>query len=254
MTDVTSWVFPATEPIRPCGMVRTFLLRGMLSGIVAGLLVFVCARWLGEPQVERAIAFEQAMDRANGVPAETEMVSRRVQRTIGLLVGTLVYGTAIGGLFGLVFAILSGRMDITTPQTLSAVLAGLAFLSVGLVPALKYPANPPAVGNPDTIGTRTASYFLLIGCSVAALVFALQMGKRIALRLRSSHRWIFAAILYVAVLAILFHFLPEIDEVPPGFPATLLWKFRVAALEIQFVLWGTIGFLFGFLSGRDTSA
>jgi predicted cobalt transporter CbtA len=226
----------------------------MLAGIVAGLLVFVCARWLGEPQVERAIAFEQVMDQANGEPPEIEMVSRRVQRTIGLLTGTLVYGTAIGGLFGLVFAVASGRMEITTPQTLSAVLAALGFLSAGLVPALKYPANPPAVGNPDTIGIRTASYFFLVACSVAALVFALQMGKRIALRWGNANRWAFTAILYVAVLAILFHFLPEIDEVPATFPATLLWKFRVAALEIQFVLWATIGFLFGFLTNRNVPA
>jgi len=223
----------------------------MLAGIVAGLLVFVCARWLGEPQVERAIAFEQAMDQASGAPPEIEMVSRRVQRTVGLLTGALVYGTAIGGLFGLVFAVASGRVEITTSQRLSAVLAALGFLSVGLVPALKYPPNPPAVGNPDTIGIRTASYFFLVACSVAALVFALQMGKRIAPRWRHANRWVFTGILYVAVVAIVFHFLPEIDEVPPSFPATLLWKFRVVALEIQFVLWATIGFLFGFLTNRN---
>jgi predicted cobalt transporter CbtA len=180
-----------------------------------------------------------------------EMVSRRVQRTIGLFTGTLVYGAAIGGLFGLVFAVVSGRMEIATPQMLSAVLAAMGFLSVGLIPALKYPANPPAVGNPNTIGIRTASYFLLVACSIAALVFSLQMGKRIAVRWRKANRWVFSAILYIAVLAILFHFLPEIDEVPSTFPATLLWKFRVAALEIQFVLWATIGFFFGFLTDRS---
>jgi predicted cobalt transporter CbtA len=229
-------------------MARIYLLRGMLAGIVAGLLVFACARWLGEPQVERAIAFEQAMDQANGAPAEVEMVSRHVQRTIGLFAGTLIYGTAIGGLFGLVFAVASGRMEIATPQNLSAVLAALGFLSVSLVPALKYPANPPAVGNPDTIAIRTESYFFLLACSVAALIFALQMGKRIAIRWRNANRWVFSAILYVLVLTILFHFLPEIDEVPAAFPASLLWRFRAAALEIQFVLWAAIGFLFGFLT------
>lgn len=232
-------------------MARTFLLRGMLAGIVAGLLVFVCARLVGEPQVERAIAFEQSMDRANGIPPEPEMVSRHVQRTVGLLVGTLIYGTAIGGLFGLVFALVSGRIDIASPQTLSAVLAALGLLAIGLVPALKYPANPPSVGNPDTIGMRTASYFLLVGFSIAALVFALQVSKRIAIRWRSANQWVVAAIIYVAVLALLFHLLPDIDEVPPGFPATLLWKFRVAAVEIQVVLWATIGFLFGFFTKRN---
>ena len=45
-------------------MTRTLLLRGMLVGVVAGLLVFAFARWIGEPQVERAIAFETAADQA----------------------------------------------------------------------------------------------------------------------------------------------------------------------------------------------
>jgi predicted cobalt transporter CbtA len=232
-------------------MARIFLVRGMLAGIVAGLLVFAFARWLGEPQVERAIAFEQTMDQANGAAPEMEMVSRHVQRTLGLLTGTLVYGTAMGGLFGLAFATASGRMEITTPQSLSAVLAALGFVSVSMVPALKYPANPPAVGNPDTIGVRTASYFFLVACSIAALLFALQMGRRIVSRWKSANRWALSAVLYIAIIAILFHFLPEIDEVPANFPATLLWKFRVAALEIQFVLWATIGSLFSFLTNRN---
>jgi predicted cobalt transporter CbtA len=231
-------------------MTRTLLLRGMLVGVVAGTLVFFFARWLGEPQVERAIAFEQSMDHSGG-NAEPEMISRHIQRTIGLLTGVVVYGTAMGGLFGLVFTLAYGRIGPIAPRALSAVLAALGFLAIVLVPDLKYPANPPAVGNPDTIGFRTASFFLLIVFSVGVMVFALQIGRHLAKRFGPWNGWSLAAILYVAVLGLIVHLLPEIDEVPAGFPATLLWKFRVAALEVQAVLWATFGALFGWLTERN---
>ena len=232
-------------------MTRTLLLRGMLVGMVAGLLVFGFSRWFGEPQVERAIAFEQSLDHTGGNALEPEMVSRHIQRTVGLFTGVVVYGTAMGGLFGLVFALAYGRIGITAPRVLSAVLAVLGFVSIVLVPSLKYPANPPAVGNPDTIGLRTGSFFLLIAFSVAAMVFGLQVGRPLARRFGPWNGWFLAAILYVAIIALIVQSCPEIDEVPAGFPATLLWKFRVAALEAQLVLWSAFGWLFGWLTERN---
>ena len=100
----------------------------MLVGVVAGLLVFAFARWIGEPQVERAIAFETAADRAKGEAPEPEMVSRRVQKSVGLLTGTVVFGAAVGGLFGLVFAFAYGRIGEMGPRALSAVLAVMSSL------------------------------------------------------------------------------------------------------------------------------
>jgi predicted cobalt transporter CbtA len=226
-------------------MTRTLLLRGMLVGVVAGLLVFAFASWIGEPQVERAIAFETAADRARGEAAEPEMVSRRVQKSVGLLTGTVVYGAAVGGLFGLVFAFAYGRVGEIGPRALSAVLGGLGFVAIVLVPNLKYPANPPAVGSAETIGVRTGAYFLLIAVSVAAMVFSLQMRGRLARRFGEWNGSLLAAGLFVVVVSFAAHFLPEVDEVPAGFPVTLMWKFRVAALEIQAVLWGALGLGFG---------
>ena len=40
-------------------MVGNLLLRGMLVGIFAGILAFGFAKIYGEPQVDRAIAFEE---------------------------------------------------------------------------------------------------------------------------------------------------------------------------------------------------
>jgi predicted cobalt transporter CbtA len=232
-------------------MTRSLLVRGMLVGLLAGLLAFVFARWAGEREVERAIAFETSIDRAAGKPPEPEMVSRKVQKSLGLLTGVVVYGTAAGGLFGLVFAFAYGRVEIHRPRTLSAVLAALGFVAIVLVPTLKYPANPPSVGSPDTIGVRTAAFFLLLLCSVAAMVLALQVRRRLSNRFGGWNGSLLAAALFLLIVAVVSHFLPVIDEVPAGFPATLMWRFRVASLGIQAVMWATLGLLFGWLTERD---
>jgi predicted cobalt transporter CbtA len=235
-------------------MTRILLVRGMLAGVVAGLLVFALARWTGEPQVERAIAFETSMDQAKGEAPEPEIVSRKIQSSLGLLTATVVDGTAIGGLFALVFAFAYGRMPVTSPRSLSAVLAGLGFVTIAVVPALKYPANPPSVGNPETIGVRTAAFFLLIAISVVAMVLSVQIERRLHSRVGIWNAWLIAVGFFVIAVATASHLLPNFDEVPAGFPVTLMWKFRVAALEMQLLLWGVLGFFFGWLVERDIAA
>jgi predicted cobalt transporter CbtA len=170
-----------------------------------------------------------------------------------LLVGAVVYGSAIGGLFGLVFAAAYGRIGISSPRGLAIVLAGLGFVTIVFVPTLKYPANPPSVGNPETIGMRTGAFFLLIAFSVAAMVLAVQVGRRLERRYGVWNAVLAAAALFLVVIGVVSHFFPRIDEVPVDFPATTMWQFRVASLEIQAVLWATLGLLFGWFTERDKS-
>jgi len=223
----------------------------MLVGLLAGFLAFAFARWVGEPEVERAITFETRMDQAKGEAPEPEMVSRQVQKSLGLLTGVVVYGTAIGGLFGLIFAFAYGRIGITHPRTLSAVLAALGFVAIVLVPTLKYPANPPSVGRPETIGVRTAAFFLLIVFSVAAMVLALQVRRKFSIRLGDWNSSLLAGALFLLIMGIVCYVLPVVDEVPAGFPVTLMWRFRIASLGIQAVMWATLGILFACLTERD---
>lgn len=223
----------------------------MLVGLLAGLLAFAFARWVGEPEVERAMAYETRMDQAKGQSPEPEMVSRGVQKSLGLLTGVVVYGTAIGGLFGIVFAFAYGRMGITHPRTLSAVLAAMGFVAIVLIPTLKYPANPPSVGNPETIGVRTAAFFLLIVFAIAAMVLALQVRRSLSIRLGVWNSSLLAAALFLLIMGIVSYALPIVDEVPAGFPVMLMWRFRVEALGIQAVMWATLGILFGWLTERD---
>jgi predicted cobalt transporter CbtA len=232
-------------------MTGTLLLRGMFVGLVAGLLVFTFARWAGEPQVDRAIAFETSMDQAKGESPEPEMVSRKIQRGIGLLTGTVVYSSALGGIFGLVFAYSQGRFRVSSPRALALCIAILGFISVTLVPSLKYPANPPSVGSPETIGMRTAAYFLAIALSLASMTLSLQLARRFTRWFGVWNGSLLAVFLFVLLTVTLSSFLPAVDEVPQAFPASLLWKFRIASWEMQLLLWGTLGVLFGWLTERD---
>ncbi len=231
-------------------MIRTLLLRGMLVGLVAGLLAFGFAKIVGEPQVDKAIAFESAMDAAKGEPPEPELVSRHVQSTVGLLTGVVTYGTAFGGLFALVFASLVGRVGRLDPRALSALLALGGFLAIVVVPDLKYPANPPSVGNPDTIGFRTGLFFTMMAISIGCLVAAIAAARNLRRRFGAWNAGILAGAGFIIVIALVQHFLPDINEVPATFPAAVLWRFRLASLGIEAVLWTGLGLAFGYLAER----
>ena len=249
---------PATKQVSVI-MVRTLLVRGMLVGLLAGLLVFGFGKVFGEPEVDRAISFERALDEAKakadaarGIHAEEEpeMVSRPVQAGWGLFTGVMVYSTAFGGLFALVFAVANGRAATLGPRAISALLAVSGFIAIYVVPNLKYPANPPSVGQPETIGQRTALYFFMLTVSVAAMVIAAMLRKRVATRHGSWNAALVAAAFYLVVVIAGAFLLPSINEVPAEFPAVVLWQFRVASFGMQLIMWTTFGLIFGFVAER----
>jgi len=231
----------------------------MLVGLLAGLLVFAFGKFFGEPQVDRAISFETALDEAKAKAQEAkgihveempELVSRPVQAGWGLFTGVMVYSTAFGGLFALVFASAHRRAVDLSPRATSALLATVGFVSVYVIPNLKYPANPPSVGDPDTIGIRTALYFSMLGLSVAAIVLASTLRKRLAARYGEWTATLTAIAFYLVAMIVLGSILPAINEVPQAFPAVVLWRFRVASFGMQLVMWTTLGLIFGALTER----
>jgi predicted cobalt transporter CbtA len=231
-------------------MVGHLLLRGMAVGVVAGLLAFGFARVFGEPAVDHAIAFEEAASRAKGEPAEPGLVSRDVQAGIGLFTGVIVYGAAVGGLFSLAFAFAYGRLPRLGPRGTAALLATGGFVALILVPVLKFPPNPPSVGDPETIAARTELYFSMLVLSLAAFVLAAALARRTWNRLGGWNAALLGAAVYVALAGLTIVALPSVNEVPEQFPATLLWQFRVASIGMQAVLWTALGLLFGYVAER----
>ncbi len=234
-------------------MLRTLLIWGLLAGFIGGLASFGTASLVGEPAVNAAIAYEEAHAKpeahAPGIPAhahgEDAAVSRGTQSTVGLATGLTVYGLAFGGLLALAFAFSYGRVGEASPR-ITALWTGLAgFVTVYLVPFIKYPATPPAIGSADTIGTRTMLYF---GLMVIALLAAF-----IGVRARAwllTRREDVATLGGVAVFAVIVIaaglFLPGVNEIPADFPAVTLWEFRFGNLATQATLWATTAVVFAY--------
>lgn len=231
-------------------MVRSLLMRGMLVGLAAGLLAFAFALLFGEPQVQHAIDFEDFLARQAHEPAEQELVTRGVQRTWGLLTGSVLVAVALGGGFSLLFAWAYGRVGIAGARTLSAVLAVGAFFAITLVPFTKYPANPPTVGDPATLNTRTLLFFAMIAISVITLIAALRVRRQLLDRLGPWNAALAAAGVFLTVIVAAQLILPGVHETPKGFPADVLYRFRLSSLGISLTMWTTIGLGFGAVAER----
>ncbi|GAA0576293.1 CbtA family protein [Kribbella sandramycini] len=233
---------------------RTFgslLVRGLIVGLFAGLLAGTFAYVTGEPHVDAAIAIEEAASGGHthdhgdehATPAAEEeepLVSRDGQRA-GLFLATSLYGVALGGIFAVGFTLLRRKLRTANDGYAALGLAAAGFVGIVLVPFLKYPPNPPAVGDPETITKRTITYLLTIVIGLLAVWAGVALSRWAARYGDIARLGGFVAGLLVTVVAA-YLILPRINEVPDTFPATLLWQFRFASLGTQATLWLLLGF------------
>ncbi len=221
-------------------MEKRLIARGLLAGTIGALLAFLFARLCAEPVIGRAIAFEDGRSDvldAHGVHEHgAELFTRGVQANAGLGFGVLIFGVAMGALFGVLFCVVyaraAGRAKKPAPRSLSALLAAGAFAAVYLVPFVKYPPNPPAVGQADTIRARTGWYLVMVLASVVLAIAAVWLARRVAARLGVWNGGLLAAAAYVVSIAVVAVLLPTTDRrrnrcgtlrvpsSPPAFPPT----------------------------------
>lgn len=245
-------------------MAGTLLLRGMLTGLLAALIAFGFARFYAEQPIAQAISFEEGHQQPHqhehadagisaGMPdhhGDEEVFSRETQSGIGLLTGLAAVGLAIGGAFAIVFTLSHGRIGPSDPKSLSLWIALIAYVVIVLVPGLKYPANPPATGSPETLGMRTGLFFAMIAISIAAALLALQTARILSTNLRLRSASLIGALCFLVVVAAAYQVLPAFNELPEGFSPDLLWRFRLGSFGTQAILWAVIGIAFGFAAER----
>lgn len=229
-------------------MVRTLLLRGMGVGLLAGIFAFVVARLLGDGPLAAGIAY----DRAATAPAE--LVSRTVQSTLGLATGTSVLGVAIGGLYALAYAVAQGRLGSLSARATALTVAVGGFVGVHVLPALKYPPNPPGVSNADTVVERSQWYLVMLVISLGVVVGAAVLARALAPRWGSWNAAVVAGLGGLVVVGVAYAVLPVIDETPADFRADVLWQFRLASSAVQLSIWSTLGLVFGALTERSLRA
>jgi predicted cobalt transporter CbtA len=219
-------------------------LTAAFVGLIAGLVAATFASIAGEPTVDAAIAIEDANaaahpeDTAGHGDAEEASVSRSDQRGIGLFSAYALSGAAFGGLLALTtFGLRRGRPDPTRRVLLAgAILAG-AFT---IAPWLKYPPNPPAVGDPGTLSERQGLYVAVICIAAAVGLGATILSRRLRAAGWAEHRRLAAVVAMVGgVMLAVYALLPAApDDVPV--PATLVWRFRVASLGANLLLWAVL--------------
>lgn len=267
-------------------MERKLILRGVLAGAVGGLLAFVFARIFAEPQIDAAIRYESgrdaaqaALDKAAGLPAEApgpDLFSRTIQANVGIGVGMVAFGMAMGALFAVAYAVCLGRVGRLRPRNLALLVAGGGFLGVYFVPFVKYPANPPSIGHPETIRDRGNLYLVMVACSLLLLIAAVVLGRRLAPRFGNWNATLLALTAYVTAIGVVMALLPSLGElavnvtqyghhatetplplkdpqghvVYPGFPADTLFSFRLYSIAAQILLWAALALVFGPLAER----
>jgi predicted cobalt transporter CbtA len=234
--------------------VRNFLVRGLLAGLFAGVCAFGVAYAVAEPSIDAAIAIEETTSHTHQTPQAEEEggteVPRSLQSTLGLLTGTAVAGTTLGGLVGVLSALALGRFGGLGARGSTLLVTAVGFVSVYAVPFLAYPPNPPAVGHAETIGYRTTLYFTAVAISVVAVLTAIMVGRRLAERVGPWWAALLGIAGYLLVCGVAVQLLPTYNEVPADFPATVLYGFRTGSFFTQLVLWAVLGVVLAELAHR----
>ena len=268
-------------------MERRLILRGIAAGGLAGLLAALFTRIMAEPWIQKSIDFQDKHDaiydalrkaaHLSGLPPGPDIFSRGTQRNVGAPIGLVLFGMAMGALFAVVFVLVYRRYgDRLNPRVIAVIIAGLAFLAIYMIPYLKYPANPPGIGHPDTIHARGNLYLGMVGVSIASVIGAFFLARYLAARWGGWNGTIATGLVLIAWMAIVMAIFPalghlhsnvvqygsQIGETPqplrnaagqivyPGFPADVLFKFRLYSVINQIILWSTIGLTFGLLAER----
>jgi predicted cobalt transporter CbtA len=232
------------------------LRRGLAAGAAAGLAAAVVLYLLVEPVIRKALVIEEARgveatdahSHTHGADEAEPLVSRTMQ-VIGGMGTAIVVGCLFGIAFSVVFARSRHRLYAASGHGQAVTLAALGFLVFSMLPALKIPSNPPAVGDPDTVTRRTLIYVLTIMVTLALVLAVFALDRLLAGRgFAGSARSSLDVVAFVAGAVALLALLPGTpDQVPHDVPAGLVWEFRLASLAQLGAMWGTLGLVFGLL-------
>ncbi|UGY91590.1 CbtA family protein [Streptomyces gobiensis] len=247
----------STTPYPVLPLLRRGLLAGGLAGLAAGLFSLL----LAEPLMDRAIRLEEERQTASAhahsahTPSahthEAEELFSRGTQHFGLLVTAVVVGLALGVFFAVAYALIHRANPEDRPWPRALTLAGAGFLALSLLPGLRYPANPPGVGDGGTVSERQALWVAALVIGVLGMLLAWQLHRRLTDR-PAPVRQLTVAGTVIAILGVLFLLPGNPDPVPV--PAPLLWDFRVLSLASHALLWGALGAAFGALGLRAAAS
>lgn len=223
-----------------------FLAVTIISGAIAGTILAIMNLGLVEPYIDKAIALEVQKSVSAGENVNLQELSDyRIWQKGGAIAAGAVYGISLGALFGIVFAYGKNALPGDNTRKKALFLAGVLWFVLFLVVALKYPANPPAVGDPETIYYREGLYVAyLVTSGFVALGLALLWNK-----IRVKSKKIVLPLIYAAIMIVAYvSFPPNPDSI--SISMELIQTFRILTVLTIGIFWGILGIVFGSLWDR----
>lgn len=216
------------------------LISGALAGLVHGTVNFAIV----EPYLDQAIGIENQNMFESGEAEDTpafwvEYEGYRTWQKSGQILAGVILGTSIGALFGIVYALSRNSLPGSTDVKKAILLAGIMWFTLYLIPFLKYPANPPTVGDGETVVLRAILYLSFIAISGFGAVGFYQLSKKF-----KSNKKLVALIGYVAFISSIFFVMPENpDEITA--PMSLVNEFRLMSVLGVSSFWVSVGLILG---------
>jgi predicted cobalt transporter CbtA len=233
----------------------TFFVVTLLSGALGGLLLGIINQFITEPFIDKAITVETQRDIAAGEQVDSQQQSQyRIWQKSGEIVAATILGTSLGALFGIVFAysrksLLPGSSNIQK----AIILAGIMWFVLFFMTALKYPPNPPSVGDPNTIYYRQTLYVAFISISGFSALGAAFLYRKLGNRSSStqssfskSSSIIIAPMVYAAIMIGAYIGLPPNPDAIHT-PMDIVTNFRIASVFTMAAYWGIMSVIFGVL-------
>jgi predicted cobalt transporter CbtA len=221
----------------------TFIAITLFSGAIAGAILGIINQIIVEPFIQQAIDIENQNAIAAGeLFNPSEYAAYRIWQRGGEIAAGTVLGLSIGALFGIVFAYARSSLPGSNNKKKALILAGIMWLALFLVPAFKYPANPPAVGDPETIYYRQNLYLAFVAVSGFSALSLAFLYRKIGSAVQAKKVILPAA--YVAIMAAAFVVMPaNPDQISA--PTDLVVNFRIASAFTMSVFWGLLGMVLG---------
>ena len=222
----------------------TFITIVLVSGAIAGFVHGTINFALVEPYLDQAIGLENESLFASGEAEDTlefwaEYESYRIWQKSGQVLAGVILGLAMGSLFGIVYALSRNSLPGKTDVTKSVILAGVMWLTIYIIPFLKYPANPPTVGDGETVMLRAILYVSFIALSGIGVVIFYKLSQKL-----QNNKKYFGLFGYVIFITILFFVMPENpDEITA--PMNLVNEFRFMSVLGVSSFWLSVGLILG---------
>ena len=223
-----------------------FIAIVLVSGALAGTIHGIANLAIVEPYLDEAIGMENQNLFVSGEEEDTsefwvEYDAYRIWQKGGQVLAGAILGTSIGALFGIVYALSRRALPQGNDMKKTFALAAVMWFSIYIIPFLKYPANPPTVGDGETVVLRAILYLSFITISGLGVVGFYQLYKRM-----EKIKKLVAVAGYAAFIAIVFVLMPpNPDEITA--PMDLVNGFRAMSVVAVSVFWVSLAFILGSL-------